>query len=119
MIRRSPIRYKPKVKRTLWRTGRVIEDNKGMARLRSEAYARSGGRCECGLADESRRCTARVTWFDGHLHHIVSRAHGGSDVLSNVCLVTVPCHKELTGVLHWTRPTLEAEAWTRHKYVKK
>lgn len=110
MIRRSRIRYKPKVRRVLWRTNRVIEDSRGMAKLRSDAFSRSHGKCECVLADPERVCKARVSWVDGHLHHIVSRAHGGSDVLENVAFVTRQCHRELTGVLQWSRPVLESWA---------
>lgn len=106
MIRRSRIRPKRKVRRVLWRTGRVIEDAVGMAKLRSAAFRRSQGRCECKLADPERICRQRVTYNFDHLHHIVSRARGGSDVLENVAFVTRQCHRELTGILHWTRPLL-------------
>jgi HNH endonuclease len=84
-----------------------MEDSAGMATLRSEAFHRSAGRCECVLADPARKCKARVGWNDGHLHHILSRAHGGSDVLGNVAFMTRKCHKELTGVLHWSPPAIE------------
>jgi len=103
----SRIRYKRKQRRVLWRTGRIIEDQKGMATLRSAAFHRSAGRCECNLADASRKCSQRVTWFDGHLHHILSRAHGGSDIIGNVAFITRQCHREITGILHWTPPNLE------------
>ena len=109
----SRILYRAKRKRVLWRTGRVIEDQAGMAALRAAAFHRAGHHCECSLADPNRRCNAKVTWVDGHLHHIVSRAHGGSDVLSNVAFVTRQCHRELTGILHWTRPLATGEEWAR------
>lgn len=83
----------------LWRSGRVIEDSKGMATLRSMAYHRSGGFCECRLADRNRpECKKRVNWIDGELHHMKPR----SDVLEKVAFVARPCHEELTGKLQWT-----------------
>jgi 5-methylcytosine-specific restriction endonuclease McrA len=72
-----------------------------MAQLRAAAYHRSQGICECGTYE----CQAqpqrlrRVNWFDGQLHHIVSRARGGSDELDNVLFVTRDCHRRLTGEL--------------------
>jgi hypothetical protein len=98
-VRRSWIRPKKKVRRELWRSGRVIEDSKGMARLRSEAYHRSNGLCECRLADPNRpECTKRVNWIDGELHHMKPR----SDVIDRVAFVSRACHRELTGKLQWT-----------------
>lgn len=103
MIRRSRIHVKPKVRKILWRTGRVIEDARGMAHLRSEAFHRSEGYCECRRADPKRPyCGKRVHYNFGHLHHIVSRAHGGSDVLENVAFVDRQCHREITGNLKWS-----------------
>ena len=101
------IRPKKKVRKISWRSGRIREDAAGMAALRSAAFHRSHGNCECALADPARRCRERVTWFDAHLHHIISRAHGGSDILENVAFVTRKCHHELTGVLKWSMPVLE------------
>jgi 5-methylcytosine-specific restriction endonuclease McrA len=104
-MKRSPIRSKRRVRRVYWRTGKVREDAKGMATLRSMAFHRSGGICECGreecLTQPMR--LRRVTWADGQLHHVISRARGGSDVLSNVLFVTRECHAVLTGKLQWTR----------------
>jgi 5-methylcytosine-specific restriction endonuclease McrA len=101
--RRSWIRPKKRVRKVSWRTGRVREDAAGMARLRSEAFHRSCGLCECGRAACLIRSTRErlVTWADGHLHHVVSRARGGSDVLENVQFITRRCHREITGELHW------------------
>ena len=67
-----------------------------MARLRSAAFHRSGGWCECG------ECSKQVGWIDGHLHHVISRGRGGSDVLSNVQFITRACHERITGELQWT-----------------
>lgn len=108
-MKRSPLRrYRPRKRKVLWRTGQVKEDSKGMARLRSEAFQRSGGFCECGRPE----CLAlparlrRVNWFDGQLaHYPVSRARGGSDVLENVRFVKRECHRALDGNrLFWSQP---------------
>ena len=79
-----------------------------MAGLRSAAFARSRGLCECGRAIcEERPLRLRtVNWVDGQLRHIISRAHGGSDVLQNVQFITRQCHREITGDLQWSRTEL-------------
>jgi HNH endonuclease len=75
-----------------------------MARLRSEAYERSGGICEC----QRPSCLARpyrlrrVSFNDGHLHHVISRARGGSDVIGNVQFITRKCHEEIHGIPLWS-----------------
>lgn len=75
-----------------------------MARLRSEAYERSQGVCEC----ERPECLARplrlrrVSYIDGHLHHVITRAHGGSDVLQNCIFITRKCHEEIHGIPKWS-----------------
>ena len=101
------IRSKNKSRRVLWRTGRIIEDAKGMARLRSAAFQRSSGMCECNRAECIARpwYERRVSWVDGHLHHVVPRAHGGSDVLSNVLFIRRECHRQITGEPEWNRMT--------------
>lgn len=98
-VKRSWIKPKRREKKTLWRTDQVKEDSKGMATLRSEAYQRSGGKCECG-------CGKEVTWSYGHLHHVTPRSRGGSDILANVKYITPPCHKRIHGEPEWTRPLL-------------
>lgn len=73
--------------------------------LRAAAFKRSEGVCECGR-DECLARTAKlrmVTWCDGDLHHVRSRAHGGSDVLENVLYITRLCHQEITGVPEWSK----------------
>lgn len=104
-MRKKWLRRGKRRKRSVsWRTGRIREDSTGMARLRSQAFHRSQGICECG-------CKARVSWIDGHLHHVVSRARGGSDVLDNVLFITRACHQRIHGDLHWSPPNwLEALA---------
>jgi len=105
-IRRSPLKPKPRNTKAPapWHAPRVRLDSTGMARLRSEAFARSGGICECGREECQKlpERLRRVTWYDGHLHHIVSRARGGSDEISNVAFVKRECHYILTGTLQWT-----------------
>lgn len=104
-LRRSPIRYKKRVRKVSWRSGRIREDATGMARLRSEAFRRSGGLCECGRSKCKRRALREriVNWYDGQLHHVISRAHGGSDELSNVRLITRRCHQEIHGIPQWSQ----------------
>lgn len=103
-LKRSWIRPKKRVRKVSWRTGRIREDAAGMARLRSDAFHRSNGICECGRKVCKKRTTRErlVTWLDGQLHHVISRAHGGSDVLDNVQFVTRQCHAEITGIPYWT-----------------
>jgi hypothetical protein len=56
-------------------------DAKGMAKLRSQAVTRDGGRCvDCG---------GRY-WLE--LSHDIPRGRGGSDVLENVHLRCKKCH---------------------------
>ena len=106
-IRRTPIRHKPREpKRSApWRARTIRLDQKGMCALRGEAYSRAAGVCECNtpecLAQPTR--LRRVNWFDGQLHHVVSRARGGSDTLENVIFITRACHRRLTGELKWTQ----------------
>jgi hypothetical protein len=104
MIRRSRIRYKRKVKSISWRSGRVREDAIGMARLRAAAYERSRGMCECNRNVCLQRPVRlqRVNWPDGHLHHVIPRGRGGSDVLDNVQFITALCHSEITGTPEWS-----------------
>lgn len=100
-IRRTPLRYKPKRAKVSapWRNQVIRLDARGMASLRSAAYERSEGICECGRPECEKRemRLRRVTWSDGQLHHVVSRARGGSDVLDNVQFITWQCHREIHG----------------------
>lgn len=104
MIRRSQIRYKKRVRKVSWRSGTVREDAAGMARLRSAAFRRSGGRCECyrvesEFPDGSKPCGGLcVTWVDGHMHHSKPR----SDVLERVSFIRRRCHEIITGELQWS-----------------
>ena len=98
MIRRSPIRHKKRVRRVMFPSGKVVEDSAGMATLRSLAFKRSGGKCECRLENPERTCTRRVNWYDGQLHHLKPR----SDVLERVAFVNRECHREIHGKPAWT-----------------
>jgi len=105
-IRRSPLKPKPREHKESapWRPPRIRLDAIGMAKLRSEAYERSQGICECGRPKCKHRPERlrRVTWYDGQLHHIVSRARGGPDSLENTQFITRLCHAEIHGSLRWT-----------------
>ncbi len=98
------IRLKKRIRNVSWRSGRIREDAAGMARLRSEAYHRSNGLCECQREVCLKRSTKErvVTFWSGQLHHVISRARGGSDELSNVQFITRKCHQELTGIPLWS-----------------
>jgi 5-methylcytosine-specific restriction endonuclease McrA len=101
-LKRSYIKSKPKVRkeRSPWLPPRIREDAKGMRRLREIAYSRSGGDCECVLFT-GKRCGQKVDWFSGELHHILSRAHGGSDVIENLAFITGDCHEAVHGKLEF------------------
>ena len=105
-LRRSPIKpssHQAK-ERAPWHPQRIRLDATGMASLRSAAFKRSGGICEC----ERSKCLLRpmnlrrVNWYDGQLHHVITRAHGGSDAIENVQFVTRRCHLEITGEPQWS-----------------
>jgi len=73
-------------------------------KTKDEAYARSGGRCECtrqhaGMADAPHhggRCTKAFTrQGNWEAHHKVAVSSGGSDNLSNCEVLCTKCH-ELT-----------------------
>jgi 5-methylcytosine-specific restriction endonuclease McrA len=87
---------KPRRESSPWLPRRIREDAAGMARLRREAFERSQGVCECG-------CGQPVDWWSGHLHHVLSRAKGGSDELDNLLFITPDCHKTLHGRVQWSK----------------
>lgn len=106
-IRRSALRPSPRriKERAPWHPPLVRLDAMGMAALRSDAFERSDGICECSREICQKRVPnlRRVTWTDGQLHHIVSRARGGSDELSNVQFITRRCHEEIHGKPAWSK----------------
>lgn len=103
--RRKPIRYKRRVRRVAFNSGKVREDSTGMARLRSEAFERSAGHCECHrVSGEFPEGTAPcgglpVRWIDGQLHHSNPR----SDEIDRVSFLRRRCHDIITGELQWSR----------------
>jgi hypothetical protein len=103
-LRRSPIQKKAKVRRerSPWLPQRIREDAKGMRRLRELAFARSGCQCECWMAN-GPRCGKSVDWLNGELHHIQSRAHGGSDVIENLAFIHADCHELIHGKPEWRK----------------
>lgn len=99
-IRRSRLdrRHRENKSSAPWRRQKIRLNASGMATLRSEAYARSEGICECHLCPNRKPCGKRVNWLDGQLHHIISRGRGGSDEIGNVAFLTRECHAEVTGM---------------------
>lgn len=102
MLKRSrkPIRYrsakygKP---RGEWHPRRVRLSAVEMGALRTEAFHRSGGVCEM------EGCGTPIRWLTFHLDHIVARGRGGSDEISNVRCLCIPCHRKRHGEPVWTR----------------
>jgi hypothetical protein len=94
-LRRSGwIRPKPRKRKVLWRSGRVIEDAKGMYELRRRVFQRSGGFCEVIKAN-GKKCGTYARWDGigkGDLSHIKHGAKGPGDVDSNVLWSCRPCH---------------------------
>jgi len=105
-LKRTPFRgAKPRKAKTLWRSGRVILGRAAMATLRFAAYERSGGECECWRIPGQTPCRRKVTWNNGHLHHVTPRGAGGSDVYGNVAYIAPACHRALHGEPQWSRST--------------
>lgn len=120
-LQRSWIRPKKRQKKTLWRTGQVKLDSKGMATLRSDRYAMSGGICECSKIPANRKrccgkkgCGKPVSYAFGELHHLKSRAHGGPDTIRNTRFIRKDCHDIITGKVQWSRPLLPEMAEIFH-----
>ena len=72
-----------------------------------QAWARSGGRCECERTSHghgySGRCTQRLMWnqrgndyssYGWEAHHKTAVSSGGSDTLSNCEILCMSCHKK-------------------------
>lgn len=104
-LTRTRIRHKRKMKKVSWRSGRVREDAAGMARLRSEAFERSQGMCECYRVEDEfpegcKPCGGlSVNWEHDEMHHSKPR----SDVLDKVSFLRRGCHETITGKLQWSR----------------
>lgn len=93
----SPKRFLPKGE---WRPQVKRATPSEMHELRSQAFARSGGKCECKPS-----CTKAVNWFSGDLHHVIRRGKGGSDTLDNLIFVHRDHHRNIHGKLQWSKPT--------------
>ena len=92
MLRRTPIRKKPRPAKTSWRNPeRVRLDSKDMAKLRSIVFRRARGRCENLL--DARRCPNRISWWDGEMHHVLHRSCGGPDSQENCLALCWDCHR--------------------------
>jgi hypothetical protein len=90
------IRPKPRERRVLWRSGRVIEDARGMYELRRRIFKRAEGKCEVIKAN-GKRCNAYAKWDGigkGDLSHIKHGAKGPGDVDSNVLWSCRECHSK-------------------------
>jgi len=69
--------------------------------VKDQAFARSGGRCECTRAHNGMiaphhglRCTKTFTRYGRwEAHHIVAESRGGSDTLSNCEALCPDCHR--------------------------
>lgn len=85
--------------RAPWHPQVIRLDSGGMAKLRSEAFQRSMGWCECG----EKACHERVTWGDGQLHHVIARGRGGSDELGNVLFLSRGHHSKIHGMPQWSK----------------
>lgn len=126
-LKRSWIRPKKRQKKTLWRTGQVKEDSAGMAHLRSDRYELSEGVCECSkIPKKFKRCCGTkgcglpVSYAFGELHHLVPRAHGGSDTTKNTRFIRRECHSIITGKPQWSTLIPEmAEIFHYKKPVEK
>ena len=69
-----------------------------------EYVARSSSKNEQEMADwmhANRKDGIEITWTDSQLHHVISRARGGSDVLENLQLIRHACHAAIHGGLKW------------------
>lgn len=95
-LRRKPIKPKPRRHKESmpWRRPKVRLNGSEMAKLRQDAFERSGGQCENSI--EGQRCTRRITWLNSNLAHIESRGRGGSDTLWNVLMTCLDCHENDT-----------------------
>lgn len=70
--------------------------------VKDQAFARSGGRCECQLQHDGLhaphhggRCPNTFTRHGGQweAHHRVSVSAGGADTLSNCLVLCISCHQ--------------------------
>jgi hypothetical protein len=98
IARVSPKRFK---KKGDWHAQRIRATPSEMHELRSQAFARSGGQCEC-LKVQGGQCGKQVNWFNGDAHHIVKRGQGGSDEIDNLLYCFRDHHERIHGKLQWS-----------------
>jgi len=64
--------------------------------VKTQAFARSGGRCECKRQAHpdhpSGACAKLLSRLTAEYHHITAQSVGGSDGLSNCEVLCHPCH---------------------------
>lgn len=100
-LRRTRFKVKPRKHRESALRKRVRLNRAEMADLRLAAYERSGGMCECWRIPGQSPCPRKVTWHNGHLHHVIARGMGGSDLMGNVAYIAPTCHREIHGDVAW------------------
>ena len=64
---------------------------------KDQAFARSGGRCECTRSSHTNhtgRCPTTIRRHTAEYHHRVSESAGGGDGLSNCEALCVTCHRQ-------------------------
>lgn len=107
MIRRSPIRKKPRKAMTSapWRAPKIRLAGKDMAKLRWAVFERAKWQCENKNWDDLQRCATKITWLYFDLHHIIHRSRGGSDTPENTMALCVECHD------NHHRHGIKAERW--------
>ena len=60
-------------------------------KTKAQAFARSGGKCECGKCGGIRLVAGKFQY-----HHIKEANDGGDNSLENCLVITNECHKPLT-----------------------
>lgn len=92
MIRRTAIKTKPRRAKVSWRNPeRVKLDQAALSRLRGVVFRRANRQCENKIG--RARCTNRIDWWTGDMHHVKHRSQGGGDTESNCIAVCWPCHR--------------------------
>jgi hypothetical protein len=104
-LKRTRLKVRPRRHRESSLRERVRLNREEMGDLRFAAYERSGGMCECWRLPGQTPCKRTVSWRNGHLHHLIRRGMGGSDIMGNVAYISPKCHREIHGEPQWTRRT--------------
>jgi hypothetical protein len=63
--------------------------------VKTQAFARSRGRCECTRKahPHTTRCNKSLTRATAQFHHVYAEGLGGSDGLANCEVLCLTCHK--------------------------